>query len=91
MLYRVICAAVLVLSSPLYAAPISAKARVRAQCIVACGPDASRKLVRQCIRAGVTPDGESSVCGSVCPSPASPSGAILLTEPDAAPVRSLPW
>lgn len=91
MVYRVICAAVLVLSSPLYAAPISAKARVRAQCIVACGPDATRKLVRQCVRAGITPDGESSVCGPVCPSSASPSGAFLLTRPEADSVRSLGW
>lgn len=88
MLYGVICAGVLLLSSPLYSAPISAKARVRAQCIVACGSEAARKLVRQCIRSGVTPDGESSVCGSVCPSPASPSGAFQLAEP--APMRFAP-
>src|SRR5262249_36124819 len=91
MTYRVICAAVLLLSSPSYAAHISAKALVRAQCIVACGPDATHKLVRQCVHAGVTADGESSVCGPVCPSTASPSGAFLLAEADADPVRSLRW
>ena len=39
----------------------------RAQCIVACGPDATRKLQRTVPR--ISPDDESSVCGPVCPEP----------------------